>query len=78
MIGSYAQALPALTTLLDAHPEDTNLLFMGIQVLYRQHLDRGGLDDVGKERFAVWADRYTAAKGKETVLVETWRRYVLG
>ncbi|MGE3275007.1 MAG: VWA domain-containing protein [Vicinamibacterales bacterium] len=77
MIGSYAEAMPVLVKLIDAHPGDTSLLFMGLQVLYRQHLDRGGLDDAGKARFAEYADRYKAGGGREVALIESWRKFVL-
>jgi tetratricopeptide (TPR) repeat protein len=75
MLGQFGPALEALTALLQRQPDDTDLLFVAIQVLYRQHLSRP-LDGADKKQFETYAGRYSDAKGPEAALVETWRRFV--
>jgi predicted TPR repeat methyltransferase len=76
MLGQFAPALDALQGLLERTPNDTDLLFVAIQVLYRQHLSRP-LEPPDRKRFDAYAERYTAAKGSEAALVQTWRRFVM-
>ena len=75
MLGQFGPALDALTGLLQRHSNDTDLLFLAIQVLYRQHLSRP-LDPSDKQRFDDYAQRYLDARGGDTALVQTWRKYV--
>jgi tetratricopeptide (TPR) repeat protein len=75
MLGQFDPALDALTGLLERSPDDADLLFVAIQVLYRQHLSRP-LEPAGKQRFEAYAQRYEAVRGPEQALVETWRKYV--
>jgi VWFA-related protein len=76
MLGQFAPALEALTALLDRQPNDSDLLFVAIQVLYRQHLARP-LEAAEKKRFDTYTQRYLEAKGPDAALVETWRKYVM-
>ena len=76
MLGQFEPALETLHALLARRAEDTDLLFVAIQVLYRQHLTRA-LSAEDRTRFDDYCKRYTAAHGPEAALVETWRRYVL-
>ncbi len=64
--------MPLVTSLLEERPDDVELLFLGLQLLYRSHLD-AGLSDVDRTRFATWADRYEIGKGAETGLVMAWK-----
>jgi tetratricopeptide (TPR) repeat protein len=75
MLGQFAPAIETLTALLQRHPNDADLLFVAIQVLYRQHLSRP-LEPEDRKRFDAYAQRYEDVKGAETALVQTWRRYV--
>jgi tetratricopeptide (TPR) repeat protein len=76
MLGQFAPALETLDALLKRQPGDVDLLFVAIQVLYRQHLARA-LPAADRTRFDDYSKRYLDARGPEAALVETWRRYVL-
>ncbi|HUE89909.1 MAG TPA: VWA domain-containing protein [Vicinamibacterales bacterium] len=76
MLGQFEPALEALTGLLQRSPADQDLLFVAIQVLYRQHLARP-LEPANRTRFDDYAQRYVDGKGPEAPLVQTWRRYVM-
>ena len=77
MLGDYPSAWPKLKALLDAQPDDSSLLFLTIQVLYRLHLDGKGLDPPTRARFADYAARYLKTDGANKALVETYRKYVM-
>jgi VWFA-related protein len=76
MLGQFAPALDALTGLLERSPNDADLLFVVVQVLYRLHLARP-LEPADKKRFDSYSQRYLDANGSEAALVQTWRRYVM-
>ena len=75
MLGQFEPALATLHALLAGGAADTDLLFVALQVMYRQHLTRE-LSAEDRTRFDDYSKRYTAAHGSEAALVETWRRYV--
>lgn len=75
MIGQFEPALETLHALLAEQPNDVDLLYVALQVLYRHHLARP-LDDDRRTRFYEYADRYTAAGGPDAALIDTWRRFV--
>lgn len=75
MLGQFAPALETLNALLQRRADDQDLLFVAIQVLYRQHLARPlGAED--RARMDAYATQYVAGGGPDAALVETWRRYV--
>jgi tetratricopeptide (TPR) repeat protein len=76
MLGEYEPALDALTALLERTPDDPDLLFTALQVLYRVRIERGALDDDSQAQFERWADAYARANGPQTALVNSWRSYV--
>jgi tetratricopeptide (TPR) repeat protein len=75
MLGQFEPALQTLTELLEADSKDSDLLFVAIQVLYRQHLARP-LDADDRKRFESYAQRYVEGRGADAALVQTWRRFV--
>jgi hypothetical protein len=76
MLGQYAPALETLNQLLQRRASDLDLLFVAIQVLYRQHLARPlSADD--RARFDNYSKAYLDTKGPEAALVDTWRKYVM-
>jgi VWFA-related protein len=75
MIGQFEPALDTLHALLAEPPDDLDLLYVALQVLYRHHLARP-LDANNRARFEEYADRYAAAGGPDAALVATWRRYL--
>jgi VWFA-related protein len=77
MLGDYAGALPKLHDLLDSRNDDQPLLFIAIQVMYKLHLEKGGLDEAGKARFNAYVERHQKLGGPDRAIVETWRRFVM-
>jgi VWFA-related protein len=76
MLGQFTPALETLPALLQKQPDDVDLLFIAVQVLYKQHGERA-LSPGERQRFDEYTARYIAAGGAEKALVETWRKYVL-
>jgi VWFA-related protein len=76
MLGQFAPALEVLPTLLQKTPDDIDLLFIAVQVLYKQHADRA-LSTAERQRFDDYSARYIAADGPEKALIQTWRKFVL-
>jgi hypothetical protein len=62
--------------MLQRSPDDADLLFVAIQILYRQHLARP-LEPADKKKFDAYTQRYADANGPDAALVQTWRRFVL-
>lgn len=77
MIGDFAGALPKLVELVGTRNDDQPLLFIAIQVMYKIHLEPGGLDAENKALFGRYVERHQALGGPDRALVETWRRFVL-
>lgn len=69
--GRYDEALPLISSLVEQEPENSGLLFLGLQLLYRAHLDKG-LSDADRGRFRTWANRYGDAKWPELKMVQAW------
>ena len=76
LLGQFEPALATLHALLARRTDDTDLLFVALQVMYRQHLARP-LAAEDRTRFDDYSSRYIAARGSDAALVETWRRYVI-
>ena len=77
MLGDYTGALPKLVELLDTKNDDQPLLFIAIQVMYKIHAEKGGLDANNKARFANYVERHQKLGGPDRAIVETWRRFVM-
>ena len=77
MIGDFSAALPKLTDLIGTSRNDQPLLFIAIQVMYKIHLEQGGLSADQKALFSNYVERHQKLGGPDVALVETWRRYVL-
>jgi hypothetical protein len=77
MLGQFEPAIQALTELLERHADDQDLLFLTMQVFYRQHQAKA-LPPSDRARFDQYSKRYLDAKGPDSALVQTWRRFVLG
>jgi VWFA-related protein len=75
MLGRYPEAVTGLTSLLTRHPDDLDLLFVAIQVLYRRHLE-SPLSEADQAVFLDYTSRYEKAAGPQIALVDAWRRYV--
>jgi tetratricopeptide (TPR) repeat protein len=76
MLGQFEPALQTINALLTRRPDDPDLLFVAIQVMYRQHLARP-LASADRARFDGYTQKYLDGKGSDAALVGTWRRYVL-
>ncbi|MGH9199894.1 MAG: tetratricopeptide repeat protein, partial [Vicinamibacterales bacterium] len=73
--GEDEAAAPLLVTLLDGPVQDADLMFLGIQVMYRLYNSRG-LNEADRTRFGSWARQYEVLGGAESALVRTWRDHV--
>jgi len=76
MTGAYVPALETLHELLERRPEDMDLTYLALQVMYRLRQETGSLSDPDRERFVAYASRYTAAKGPQATLVGTWLKFI--
>jgi VWFA-related protein len=73
--GDDEAALSLLVTHLDDQPKDADLLFVGIQVMYRLYVSRG-LTEAERTKFGNWTRQYETLGGAESALVRTWRDHV--
>jgi VWFA-related protein len=73
--GDDEAALSLLVTLLDDRAKDADLLFLGIQVMYRLYLSRG-LGEAERATFGAWTRQYESLGGAESALARTWRDHV--
>jgi VWFA-related protein len=73
--GDDEAALSLLVTQLDDRAKDADLLFLGIQVMYRLYLSRG-LGEAERAKFGTWTRQYESLGGAESALVRTWRDHV--
>lgn len=76
MTGAYVPALEKLHALIEKRPEDLDLTYLALQVMYRLRQETGSLNTVDRERFVAYAARYAAAKGPQAALVSTWLKFV--
>lgn len=76
MLGQFGPALETLNALLSRREDDLDLLFVTVQVLYRQHLTRP-LAQEDRTRFDTYTRTYLDGRGPDAALVERWRKYVL-
>ncbi|HVG86337.1 MAG TPA: VWA domain-containing protein [Vicinamibacterales bacterium] len=77
MTGAYVPALEKLHGLIDRRPDDLDLVYLALQVMYRVRQETGAINEADRERFVTYATRYTAAKGSQAALVGTWLKYVV-
>ena len=77
MLGQFEPAMQTLIELLERHADDRDLLFLAMQVLYRQHQAKA-LPAADRARFDQYSKRYLDGKGPDSALVQTWRRFVVG
>jgi VWFA-related protein len=75
LMGRYGDALPLAHACLGKRPDDIDLLFLTMHMIFEAH----SLDDLQDaaaelERFRDYSDRYAAAKGPQTVVVQGWRK----
>ena len=72
--GRTAEALALLDRYLAGHPDDVQLLSVGVEWMYQIHqaslVLRSRADDVTMAR--TWADAYTRANGPEADAVRRW------
>jgi tetratricopeptide (TPR) repeat protein len=76
MTGAYVPALERLHGLLDRRPDDMDLTYLALQVMYRIRQETGALADGDRDRFVTYAARYAAAKGPQAALVASWLKYI--
>ncbi len=76
MTGAYAPALERLHGLIERRPDDLDLLYLALQVMYRVRQESGALNDADSARFTDYATRYAEAKGPQAALVATWQKFM--
>ena len=76
MTGAYSPALEKLHDLIARRPDDMDLTYLALQVMYRVRQESGAISDDDRRHFEEYADRYIAAKGPAATLVGTWLKYI--
>jgi tetratricopeptide (TPR) repeat protein len=76
MTGAYSPALEKLHDLIDRRPNDMDLIYLALQVMYRVRQESGAISDEDRRHFEEYAERYIAANGPAAALVGTWLKYV--
>jgi hypothetical protein len=76
MVGHDTSAVLKIGDLIQQDMTDANLIFVGIQLLYRMHI-AGVLSDADRATFADWTKRYEASDSPNWPLVSAWRDHVL-
>jgi tetratricopeptide (TPR) repeat protein len=76
MTGAYVPALEKLHGLIERRPDDLDLTYLALQVMYRVRQETGSLSEADRARFVAYASRYAAAKGPQAALVDSWLKYV--
>ena len=75
LAGRYDQALPLAHEYLADRPDDRDLLFVAMQLIFEGHAS-GTLADEAAEigRFRQYAERYEALNGPQALVVRGWRK----
>ncbi len=76
MTGAYSPALEKLHDLIERRPDDMDLTYLALQVMYRVRQESGVISDADRQHFEAYAERYIAAKGPAAMLVGTWLKYI--
>ena len=76
MTGAYSPALEKLHDLIERRPDDMDLTYLALQVMYRVRQESGVISDADRQHFEDYAERYIAAKGPAATLVGTWLKYI--
>jgi hypothetical protein len=78
MAGDRGEALPLLTTWVDAHPDDTEALFATLALLFEGFAREtaGAAPAEERHRLARYAKAYVEGKGPNREVVERWLRYL--
>jgi hypothetical protein len=74
--GRFVQALPKIQARIASRPGDLDLLFVGIQMLYRQHLQEP-LSGAPLTLFDAWTRQYQQSAGSDRPSIAQWRSYVV-
>ena len=75
MLGQYVPALEAVTALLEKTPDDPDLLFVALQVMYRRFTEKT-LTAPERARFFQYAATYERIGGAQAPLVESWVKHL--
>ena len=74
LAGRYAEAAPLADEYLASHPDDTDMLFLALHLLYERHASGETLGPADIARFSDYAARYEARKGAQIVVVRGWKK----
>ena len=74
LAGRYAEAAPLADEYLAAHPDDTDMLFLALHLMYERHAAGDRLAPADIARFSDYATRYEARKGAQILIVRGWKK----
>jgi tetratricopeptide (TPR) repeat protein len=72
--GRFAEAGPLADEYLAAHPDDADMLFLALHLVYERHATGEELDGAERTRFTEYAARYESLKGAQILVVNGWRK----
>jgi hypothetical protein len=75
MLGQYEPALETVNALLDRRPDDADLLFVALQVMYRRFTEHT-LTSAERTRFFQYAATYRRIGGAQAALVQSWVQHL--
>jgi tetratricopeptide (TPR) repeat protein len=76
LAGRYDDARPLADEYLAAHPDDTDMLFLALHLLYERHASGDTLSAEDIARFTAYAGRYESRNGVQILIVRGWKKAV--
>jgi tetratricopeptide (TPR) repeat protein len=76
LAGRYEDARPLADEYLAAHPDDTDMLFLALHLLYERHASGDTLSAEDIARFTAYAGRYESRNGVQILIVRGWKKAV--
>jgi hypothetical protein len=75
LAGRYDEARPLAHDYLAAHPDDADMLYLAMHLIYEGHASEALADAPAElDRFRRYAQRYEALKGPHALVVQGWRK----
>jgi hypothetical protein len=74
LAGRYSEAAPLADEYLRSHPDDVDMLFLALHLLYERHASGETLAAADQARFADYASRYEAHHGTQILIVRGWKK----
>ena len=74
LAGRFEDARPLADEYLSSHPDDTDMLFLALHLLYERHASGAMLGAADMARFVEYAARYEARNGAQVLIVRGWKK----